>query len=124
MIAVMTYHVETMLRGNDAVYTEMVHHIGQDDPANWTVDDAATMLHSTLLAIDRALNPGRNDEPPTNLRGLNWIVTPHQDGGVVLALEIHSASAVAGPFALPQDRLEQLLNEAVKAPASTTGVVH
>lgn len=119
----MTYHVEIMLRGNDAVFTESVHHIGNDDPAAWTVEDASAMLRATLLAIDRVLNPGRRDEPVTTFRGLNWIVAPHQTAGVVLALEIHSASAVAGPFGLPLERLEQLLNEAVKASASS-GVVH
>ncbi len=119
----MTYQVEIMLRGNETVYTETVHHIGGADPAAWTVEDASTVLHSTLRAIDRVLNPGRDDEPATLLRGINWIVSPYEDG-VVLALEIHSASAVAGPFALPLARLESLLNEAVKSPGVSDGVVH
>lgn len=120
----MTYQVEIMLRGNEKVYTETVHHIGGADASAWTVDDASTVLHSTLKAIDRVLNPGRDDEPATTFRGINWIVTPYNDG-VVLALEIHSASAVAGPFALPQARLEALLNDAVKTPTpGGNGVVH
>ena len=121
----MTYDVEIMLRANEKVFTETVHHIGGEDPAAWTVDDASTVLQSTLLAIDRALNPGRTDEPSTlTFRGINWIVSPHEKGALI-ALEIHSASAVAGPFALPQAKLEQLLNEAVKAPtANSGGVVH
>jgi len=119
----MTYQVEIMLRGNEQVYTETVHHIGTAEPSAWTVDDASTVLRSTLKAIDRVLNPGRDDEPATTFRGINWIVSPYQEG-VVLALEIHSASAVAGPFALPQARLEALLNEAVKAPSTSGGVVH
>jgi hypothetical protein len=119
----MTYRVEIMLRGNERVYTETVHHIGGSDPTGWTVDDAATVLHSTLKAIDRVMNPGRDDEPATTFRGINWIVTPY-DEGVVLALEIHSASAVAGPFQLPQARFEDLLNEAVKAPGVSGGIVH
>ena len=120
----MTYQVEIMLRGNEAVFTETVHHIGNDDPGAWTVDDASTMMHSTLKAIDRVLNPGRDDEPVTTFHGINWIVSPFEDK-VVLALEIHSASAVAGPFALPQARLESLLNEAIKQPAAGGGgVVH
>ena len=119
----MTYQIEIMLRGNEQVFTETVHHIGAGDPAAWTADDASTLLHSTLKAIDRALNPDRADEPATTtFHGINWIVSPYKDG-VVLALEIHSASAVAGPFAMPQARLEQLLNEAVKTPPAG-GVVH
>jgi hypothetical protein len=120
----MTYDVEIMLRNNEKVYTETIHHIGGTDPAAWTVDDASTVLHSTLLAIDRALNPGRTDEPAAlTFRGINWIVTPHETGSLI-ALEIHSASAVAGPFALPVAKLEELLNEAVKAPTASSGVVH
>ncbi len=79
----MTYDVEIMLRANEKVFTETVHHIGGDDPAAWTVDDASTVLQSTLLAIDRALNPGRTDEPSTlTFRGINWIVSPHDAGRV------------------------------------------
>ena len=120
----MTYDVEIMLRANEKVFTETVHHIGRDDPSAWTVDDASTVLQSTLLAIDRALNPGRTDEPAKlTFRGINWIVSPHEQGALI-ALEIHSASAVVGPFPIPEAKLEQLLNEAVKAPGGTSGVVH
>lgn len=120
----MTYTVEIMLRHNEKVFTETVHHIGEADPSAWKAEDASTVLHSTLLAIDRALNPGRTDEPAAlTLRGINWIVTPHDDGAVI-ALEIHSASAVAGPFRLPVATLEALLNEAVKVPAAGSGLVH
>ncbi len=121
----MTYQVEIMLRGNETVYTETVHHIGGSEPSAWTAEDASTVMHSTLLAIDRALNPGRNDEPATTtFRGINWIVSPYEKGGVVLALEIHSASAVAGPFPLSQEQLEALLDEAVTKPSAGGGVVH
>lgn len=119
----MTYRIEIMLRGNEAVFTETVHHIGQTDPAAWTVEDASTLLHSSLKAIDRVINPERGDEPPTTMRGVNWIVTPSTDG-VVVAIEIHSASAVAGPFAMEQSRLDALLTEAARAPVSSTGIVH
>ena len=120
----MTYDVEIMLRANEKVFTETIHHIGGEDPAAWTAEDASTVLHSTLLAIDRALSPGRTDEPAAlTFKGINWIVTP-LDGGAAIALEIHSASAVAGPFALPVEKLDALLNEAVKAPAASGGVVH
>jgi hypothetical protein len=120
----MTYTVEIMLRGNEQVFTETLHHIGGADPSAWTAEDASTVMHSTLLAIDRVLNPGRSDEPSSlTFRGINWIVTPH-DQGVVIALEIHSASAVVGPFAMPQATLDALLTEAVTAPAASGVVVH
>lgn len=120
----MTYNVEIMLRGNEKVFTETVHHIGGDDPSIWTTEDASTVLHSTLEAIDRVLNPDRTgDAPTTSLRGINWIVSPYQ-GGVVVALEIHSASAVAGPFRMPQEKLESLLAAAIATPLNPGGVVH
>lgn len=118
----MTYDVEIMLRGNERVYTERVHHIG-NEVADWTVEDAATLMHSVLRTIDRVLNPDRPDDAATSLRGVNWIVNLF-DGQPVVALEIHSASAVAGPFAIDSGRLESLLAEAVKMPMTSTGVVH
>lgn len=118
----MTYDVEIMLRGNETVFTETLHHIG-NAPADWTVEDASTLMHSVLKAIDRVMNPERADEPTTTMRGVNWIVSPHEDQAVV-ALEIHSASAVAGPFRIEPERLESLLTDAVKTPVTSTGVVH
>jgi len=118
----MTYDVEIMLRGNERVFTERVHHIG-NEPADWTVDDASTLMHSVLRAIDRVVHPDRQDDVPTALRGVNWIVTLF-DGQPVVALEIHSASAVAGPIPMERERLESLLTEAVKTPLTSTGVVH
>lgn len=118
----MTYDVEIMLRGNERVYTEQVHHIG-NELSDWTVEDASTLMHSMLKSIDRVLNPDRDDEPPTSIRGVNWIVTMF-DGQPTVALEIHSASAVAGPFGIDSERLESLLAEAVKSPVAGSGVVH
>lgn len=118
----MTYDVEIMLRGNDTVFGEVVHHIG-NEVADWTVDDASTMMHTVLKAIDRAINPGRADEPVTTMRGVNWIVST-VDGAAVVALEIHSASAVAGPFRIDPERLDTLLTDAVKTPMTSSGVVH
>lgn len=122
MMIRVTYDVEIMLRGNETVFTETVHHIGSP-LEDWTVEDASTMLHSVLRAIDRVLNPGRDDEATTTVRGVNWIVSPLGEH-VAVALEIHSASAVAGPFAIDGGRLESLLSEAVKSPVLSTGVVH
>ena len=54
---------------------------------------------------------------------MNWIVHPAADGGVVIALEIHSASAVAGPIADGAATLEALIDKAVAA-ANRSGLVH
>jgi len=42
----------------------------------------------------------------------------------VLAFEIHSASAVAGPFAVPQDRLEQMVARVLGGVTPSSQVVH
>lgn len=118
----MTYTVEIMLRNDETVYSETLHHIG-NELAGWTAEDAATLMHSVLKAIDRVMNPDRRIESATTMRGVNWIVNTI-DAGVVVAMEIHSASAVAGPFALDRDHLDSLLTEAVRTPLSSPGTVH
>jgi hypothetical protein len=54
---------------------------------------------------------------------MNWIVHPASDGGMVIALEIHSASAVAGPIPMSAATLEGLIDRAVAAD-SRPGIVH
>lgn len=110
-----------MLRGNERVYTE---HIATpaSTPMSWSEEDVADILRAILLAIDRVQNPDRAERPPVGLRGLNWIVNDYRDG-VVIALEIHSASAVAGPIPVDGVRLDALITRAVRGvqpPASTT----
>jgi hypothetical protein len=114
----MTIPVEIMLRGNDRVFTESVVHPGE--PGVWAAKDVASILKSILVIIDRVQNPAKTEEPEVGLRGLSWIVHPTTDG-VVIAIEIHTASAVAGPLNLPQQKLDDLISNAVRAerPADT-----
>ena len=65
------------------------------------------VLEHVLGAVARAMRPGA-PEGPVQLRGMNWIVSPSQSG-VVLAMETHSASVVAGPFDAPAAALEALI---------------
>ena len=104
----MTFTLEIMLRGNDTVFTEQLEHPGE--PSTWTGADMAVVLRKALTAVDRVLTPGSTRE--VHLRGLNWIVSPYNDA-FVLAMEIHSASAVAGPFPGPAAHLERLAAQAV-----------
>ena len=62
------------------------------------------------------------------LRGNNHVFTetivhPATDGGLVIALEIHSASAVAGPIPMAAATLEGLIGRAVAAD-TRPGLVH
>jgi hypothetical protein len=116
----MTIPVEIMLRGNDRVFTESVVHPGE--PGNWTPADLASILKDILVVIDRVQNPAKTEKPDVELRGLSWIVHPTADGPVI-ALEIHTASAVAGPLNVPQQRLDDLVTNAVRS-SRPADVVH
>jgi hypothetical protein len=107
----MTYTIEVLLRGETTASTEIAEFAG-DQPGSWTEADAAAVVRAMLLAIDRAQNPDRLEEPPISFRGFNWVVTPH-DGGMLIAIETHSAAVVAGPFAIQQTQLEHLLARAI-----------
>jgi hypothetical protein len=117
----MLYNVEIVLRERDYAVTEEVLHHG-NPPSEWTEIDVEGVLKSMLLAIDRVKNPG--DEPrDVRLRGFSWIVEP-TEGGVVIAMEITSGAAVAGPFDIPQPRLDGLITRVLAAARETKVVVH
>jgi len=117
----MRYTVEIVLRERDYAVTEEVHHHG-NPPADWTELDVEGVLKSMLLAIDRVKNPG--EEPrQVQLRGFSWIVEP-TEGGVVIAMEISSGAAVAGPFEIAQPRLDGLITRVLDGARETKTVVH
>ena len=114
--------VEIMLRGNNHVFTETIVH--PTEPVAWTEEDVATILKAMLRATAKAQDPDAQEPAEIMLRGMNWIVHPAADGGVVIALEIHSASAVAGPDTDGRrDASRRLIDKAVAA-ANRPGVVH
>ena len=115
----MTIPVEIMLRHDGRVFTETIDH--PRDAGAWTAADLEQILKEILARIDRLQNPGRPSRPLVSLRGMSWIVSPYLDG-VAIAFEIHSASAVAGPFAVAQDALERLMVEAFAASRPPTTI--
>jgi hypothetical protein len=117
----MNIAIEIMLRGDDRVYTETVSH---DRPLiEWTPDDAEAVLVKVLQAVDRVQHPAGSARP-VSLRGLSWIVSPYQHG-VVIAIEISSASIVAGPFDVDERQLDMLLRRALDpARTSSSPTVH
>jgi hypothetical protein len=110
-----------MLRGNNHVFTDTIVH--PTEPVAWTEEDVTTILKTMLRATAKAQDPSAPVPSEVSLRGMNWIVHPAADGGVVIALEIHSASAVAGPVPMAAATLEGLIVKAVAAD-SRPGVVH
>jgi hypothetical protein len=113
--------VEIMLRGNNHVFTETLVHGAE--PAAWTPEDVAVILKGMLRAMARAQGPEAGDPQEVALRGMNWIVHPVPEGGVVVAVEIHSASAVLGPIAMASATLDALITKAV-ALDNRPGLVH
>jgi hypothetical protein len=116
----MTFNVEIVLRERDYAVTEEIHTTCR--PGEWTEPDVEQVLKSMLLAIDRLKHPG-DDERFVALRGFSWIVEP-TTGGVVIAIEIPSGAAVAGPFEIDQRKLDALINRVLAAAIPTRPVIH
>lgn len=117
----MTFDIEIVLRDRDSAIVQRLLHSGNDAP-RWTELDVQEVLKAMLLAIDRAKNPG-GEQPVVTLRGFSWIVEP-ADGGVVIAIEIPTGAAVAGPFDIPQPTLDSLITRVLVAAAPSRSVVH
>jgi hypothetical protein len=116
----MTFDVEIVLRERDYAVTECVEI--ETAPAAWTESHVERVLKSMLLAIDRVRNPEGGDRYVA-LRGFSWIVEP-ADGGVVIAIEIQSGAAVAGPFEIAQPALDRLITRVLAAAAPAKPIVH
>jgi hypothetical protein len=114
-----TFDVEIVLRERNYAVTEQLHQ--PLDPGEWTDETVAAVLRDILLAIDRVRNPAATDRYVA-LRGFSWIVEP-TDGGVVIAIEIPSGAAVAGPFAIEQRALDGMIGRVLSAGKPKT-VVH
>jgi hypothetical protein len=118
----MTFDIEIVLRERNYAVTEHVLHPPRV-PAEWTDDDVEQVLKEMLLAIDRVKNPGAR-ERYVALRGFSWIVEPTAEGGVVIAVEIPTGAAVAGPFAANQAVLDQQITRVLTRSAASRPVVH
>jgi hypothetical protein len=116
----MTFDVEIVLRKRNTAVTERVEQAGE--PKEWTETEVAAVLREILLAIDRARNP-KADDRYVALRGFSWIVEP-ASGGVVIAIEIPSGAAVAGPFDISQAALDRLISSVLAATSPNKTVVH
>jgi len=106
--------VDVVLRGNNVATTETIDGISRA-PSAWTDDDVRTVLEGMVRAMDRQKRPGEADRAIV-LRGLSWIVNPYEEGGVVIAVEIMLGAAVAGPFEIDKERLEQMITRVLSRP--------
>ena len=117
----MTFNVEVLLKGEDAVVDDVVHRDGPE--ANqWSDDDVRDVLRLTLLSFDKVQNPD-SDQRSVSLRGLSWIVTPLEKG-VAIAIEIPSGAVVAGPFDTDADSLTESITRVLANPSAPSSAVH
>ena len=117
----MTFNVEVVLKNKDEVVIEQVA-ISHGTPDSWTEAAVRDLLIETLRAIDRVKDPRAPRDRAVTLTGFSWIVEPI-DGQVMLALEIPTGVAAAGPFSIDQKRLDALVTAVLRlerAGAATT----
>ena len=117
----MKVSVDIWLRGTDFATTDSIDGISRA-PGAWTDDDVRAVLEGMLRAMDRRKRPGESDRE-ISLRGLSWIVNPYEEGGVVIAIEITTGAAVAGPFDIDKTALEAMIARVLAAPP-TSSTVH
>ena len=116
----MEFEVEIVLRESNQAVVERIAHA--TEPRAWGELDVETVLKEILLAIDRVKNPS-DGARHVALRGFSWIVEPLGEQ-VVIAIESPMGAAVAGPFDIRQDRLDQMIRRVIAAAASPGTTVH
>jgi hypothetical protein len=118
----MTFDVEIVLRERNYAVTETIEHPA-GTAAEWTDADIEQVLKKILLAIDRVKNPA-GVERYVALRGFSWIVEPIAQGGVVIAIEIPTGAAVAGPFDADRGALDRAITRVLARAAPVKPVIH
>ena len=116
----MEFDVEIVLRETNVAVTERIEH--GTDPRVWRELDVETILKQILLAIDRVKNPSSTGRHVA-LRGFSWIVEPMGEE-VVIAIEIPTGAAVAGPFAIEPRRLDEMIRRVIASAAAPGPTIH
>ena len=112
--------VDVWVRGQQEATTRKIEGVPHDASA-WTDDDVKALLEQMLLALERAKNPG-GEAPAISLRGFSWIVSP-EEHGVLVHLEMQMGTASAGPFAIDEARLTEMIARVMGGPKPST-LVH
>ena len=113
----MLVNVDIWLRGQDVARTESIACISRE-PGVWRDEDVRVVLEGMLQAMHRLKHPKSEVPPQVALRGLSWIVSPYEDGGVVIAIEITMGAAIAGPFDIDKGVLEGMISRVLTRPAA------
>ena len=105
--------VDVWVRGAASAVTQKMKGVSTDADA-WTVADVKLLLEQMLKALDRARDPSA-ESPSVAMRGFSWIVSPDQ-GGVLVHLELQLGTASAGPFAIDEARLSDMITRVIGGP--------
>ena len=120
----MIFDVEIVLRERNYAVTERVEvPVPEAGDGPWSDQDVELILKAILLAIDRVKNP-QAESRYVALRGFSWIVEPIAERRVVIAIEIPSAAAVAGPFGVEQAVLDRSIARVLVAASPMRPSVH
>jgi hypothetical protein len=112
--------VDVWVRGRQDAKTERIAGI-EKNAAGWTDEDVKLLLEGMLLALQRTNDPA-GTPPPVTLRGFSWIVSP-EDKGVLLHVEMQLGTVSAGPFAIDEHRLTDMISRVIGGPKVST-LVH
>ena len=118
----MDIEAEIWVRGEQHATTHVIASL-ERQPRAWTDADITMILVGMLRALDRAKNPGAEEDRPIALRGFSWIVNPFESGGVVIALEMTLGAVVAGPFDVPESALTGMIQRVIDDDKLKTGNV-
>jgi len=108
----MEFPIDIWLRGDNHAVTQSIAPVAREAQA-WTEGDVAEVLEAMLRAMDRAKHPDTPHDGPIALHGFSWIVSPFEDGGVVIALEMTLGAVVAGPFDVEERVLTGMIERAL-----------
>lgn len=117
----MEFQVDIWLRGDNHATTEAIAPVPRE-PRAWTDADVVAVLEGMLRALERAGRPGATPDRPVALRGFSWIVSPFEEGGVVIALELTLGAVVAGPFDVTESDLSARIDRVMGAQRETPTV--
>ena len=112
--------VDVWVRGRQDAATATVAGVGSD-AAVWGDRDVKKLLEGMLLALQRTSDP-KAEPPEVTLRGFSWIVSPETDG-VLVHLEMQLGTVSAGPFAIDEQRLTDMISRVIGGPKVST-LVH
>ncbi|HYB95587.1 MAG TPA: hypothetical protein VEC39_11470 [Vicinamibacterales bacterium] len=105
--------VDVWVRGRQDAAIERIAGI-ESDAGAWTDDDVKKLLEGMLRALQRTNDPA-GEPTPVTLRGFSWIVSP-DDEGVLVHVEMQLGTVSAGPFAIDEQRLTDMISRVIGGP--------